>query len=48
MNGSSDWPTETITSDAQSLHDTDLPARRGVADAADAAGVRPRVVATRR
>jgi lipoate-protein ligase A len=30
MNGSSDWPTETITSDAQSLHDTDLPARRGV------------------
>ena len=30
MNGSSDWPTETITSDAQSLHDTDLPSRRGV------------------
>jgi lipoate-protein ligase A len=30
MNGSRDWPTETITSEAQSLHAADLPARRGI------------------
>jgi lipoate---protein ligase len=29
MSGSGDWATETIVADAQSLHASDLPARRG-------------------
>lgn len=30
MSGSATWATETMTADARTLHDSDLPARRGV------------------